>query len=76
MLLGMATKLSVPRLAITGNKYTWNHSLKSSGTNALYLGAMAVSVRFRMMSRTAGSLMKVMFSWKETGFAFQFKRTL
>lgn len=75
MLLGITTKLLGRMLAITGAKKTWNHSSKSTGSKSSISGARAFKVRFKMVSRTPGFLMKVMFLWKYKGFRFQFSRT-
>ncbi len=77
MLLGITTKLPGWRLAITGAKLTWNHSWKSSGSKSSNSGARAVKVTFKMVSRTTGFGMKVLFLWKKRrGFMFQFRSTL
>ena len=64
ILLGITTKLLGWRLAITVAKLTWNHSVKPSGSKSLNPGARAVKVRFKMVPRTAGFVIKVMFFWK------------
>ena len=64
---GITAKMPGRRLAITGAKLTWNHRSKSSGSKTSNSGARAVKVRFRMVSRTSGFLMMVMFLWKIKG---------
>lgn len=63
MFMGITNKLSGWKLAITGDKYCWNHSSKSLGSKVWNSGARAVNVRFKIVSRTAAFLMKVMFVW-------------
>lgn len=64
MLLGITAKLPGWRLAKTGANWSWNNILKSSASNSSNSGARAVKVRLKIVSRTPGFLMRVMFFWK------------
>lgn len=70
MLVGITLKLPGWRLANTGANLCWNHSSYCSGPNSRNLGARVVKAMFKMMSRTAGFLMNVMFLCKIKGFKF------